>query len=85
MDVFGECKADEVVTVSETDLIDAVLNGLQVESLHVPDLLEFAVEHDGIGVIIYSHLLGEGILLAPLRNQEGNGLLDVLQGQFFKL
>ena len=78
-DVLDKVVPGEVVSVAQTDLVYGVIDVDNAESLHSPNLLEFAVNHDGIGITCHSSLLGESVLLSFLRNQEGNGLLYVLE------
>lgn len=51
----------------------------------MPDLLQLAVDHHGIGIVLHSDLLGKGVLLTLPRDQEGDGFLDVIKGKFFEL
>ena len=78
-DVLDKVVPGEVVSVAQTDLVNGVIDVDNAESFHSPNLLEFAVNHDGVRVTCNSSLLGESVLLSFLRNQEGNGLLYVLE------
>lgn len=64
MQVLGDGKTNKVVTVAKADLVDCVLDVLDVELSHVPDLFELAVDHHSIGVAAHSDLPGEVILFS---------------------
>lgn len=45
------------------------------------DLLQFIVDHHSIGIIGYSQLLGEGVLLSLVGDKERNRFFDMIQGK----
>lgn len=85
VDAFLEVIPGKVIPVPQTYLIDSVVNVLNAQFSHPPDLLELAVDHHSIRVAGHSSLLGEGILLSLLGHQESNRLFDVLQSQLFNV
>ena len=57
---------DEVVSVTHTDLLNGIVNRLQVQSTHSPQLLLLTVNHHRIWVRTDLYLLGKCILLTLL-------------------
>jgi hypothetical protein len=78
---FSDGKTYEVITISQTDLVDSVFDILKVEFSHVIDFLQFIVDHNSIGVVCDSKLFGEVILLSFVRDEECDRFFDVIQGK----
>lgn len=51
----------------------------------MPDLLQLAVDHHSVGVLLHAHLLCEGLLLSLPGDEEGNRFFYVIEGQFLEL
>jgi hypothetical protein len=81
---FSYSKAYEVITVSQTDLVDGIFDILKIEFCHVIDFLQFIVDHNSIGIVCYSKLFGEVILLSLVRDEECDRFFDVIQGKLLQ-
>lgn len=81
LDVFRKVIAGEVVTIAQTYLVDGIVDVLDVEFTHSPDLLKLAVDHHCVWIANYACLLSEGCLLSLLRNQKRNRLFDMLKSK----
>lgn len=83
--VLSNGQSNKVVAVSKADLVDSVLDGLEVKSLHVPYFLQLAVHHHCVWIVGDAELLCEVILFSLFGDQESNGFLDMLKGKALDL
>lgn len=84
-DVLCEIVAWEVISVPQTYLVYGIIDGLDTQLSHSPDLLQLAVDHHHVRVRLHFGLLGKGRLLSFVRDQEGDWLFEVFQGQLLDL
>ena len=85
MQILSDGQSHKIIPVSKTNLVDAVFNGLEIKSLHAPNLLEFVVNHHSVWIVCHTELLCEVVLFSLLGDEEGDWLLDVLQGESLDL